>query len=58
MDKISDGSVSFRKVPIPTRILVFCGTERNQKNCSQTVIWSLWYDMEINHKMSLDTKFI
>ena len=31
MDKISDGSVSFLKVPIPTRVLVFCGTERNQK---------------------------
>ena len=31
MDEISDGSVPFRKVPIPTRVLVFCGTERNQK---------------------------
>ena len=29
---ILSGSVSFRKVPIPTRVLVFCGVERNQKN--------------------------
>ena len=48
MDKISDGSVSFRKVPIPPWILVFCGTERNQKNkCLQIEIWSFGCDMKI-----------
>ena len=35
---ILSGSVSFRKVPIPTRVLVFCGAEQNQNFFLQTVI--------------------
>ena len=42
MVHILSGSVSFRKGPIPTQVLVFCETERNHKNLL-TVYWGLWY---------------
>ena len=52
MVHILSGSVSFRKVPIPTQVLVFCGTERNRKNLLTDNILGvysmLWYHMEIN----------
>ena len=46
----------FRFVPQSTETPTGIGILRNrtepENKCSQTVIWSLWYDMEIQCKMS------